>query len=123
MMVAMIDRSVRMVGAVIAMVAAGILALALYSQSTPPAGVSIKASPAVSFRLMFGPDETQPATWDGDIQLSDGEVAGIEGWLFTANDAIKGRTPGRRHRATRPRVTAKKCSRSRTDRSIPMACS
>jgi hypothetical protein len=79
------------VGVAIAVAAGGILVFGLYSQSAPVAGEAVKAAPGVSFRILFGPNETQPAIWDGDIKLSDGEVAGIEGWLFAGDDAVKGK--------------------------------
>src|SRR5579863_10314461 len=65
--------------------AAGVAAIVLYSQSpAPPAPV--RRPERMSFRLMFGVHDTEPAAWDGSIRLSDGEAAGIEGWLFSGTD-------------------------------------
>jgi hypothetical protein len=70
--------------------AAGAAALALYSQNPPPTP-PVKSEQAVCFRLMFGMNDAEPATWDGNIRLSEGEVAGIEGWQFGAADAVEGK--------------------------------
>ena len=72
------------------LVLAVILAWALYSQNATVA-VPVKAPEAVCFRIMFGVNDTAPATWDGNIHLSDGQVASIEGWMFTGTDAITGK--------------------------------
>jgi hypothetical protein len=68
---------------------AGVAALALYSQNSPPVASAVTAAQGASFRLMFGMNDSQPATWDGSLRLSEGEVAGIEGWQFTATDAVE----------------------------------
>ncbi len=68
---------------------AAILAWELYSQNTG-AGVPVKVPQGVALRILFGAGDAEPAQWDGNIRLSDGQVSSIEGWLFTGNDAIDG---------------------------------
>src|SRR5262249_18756420 len=42
---------------------------------------------AVTFRVLLGLDDKQPAKWDGKVEVSGGEVVSIQGWRFADTDS------------------------------------
>jgi hypothetical protein len=46
--------------------------------------------PAHAFRIVFGLTDKQPADWNGEVAVADGEVAELTGWRFEGKDAVDG---------------------------------
>jgi hypothetical protein len=44
----------------------------------------------VTVRLLLGVGDAQPQDWSGKVALDKGEVAGLQGWRFRQNDAVRG---------------------------------
>jgi hypothetical protein len=44
----------------------------------------------VTVRLLLGKGDAQSEDWSGKFAIDKGEVAGIEGWRFRQNDAVRG---------------------------------
>jgi hypothetical protein len=59
----------------------------LRSQSHSPSK-RISAPDAIALRIVFGASDKDPVKWDGSLQLSGGQIAGLEGWRFGAADQI-----------------------------------
>ena len=45
-------------------------------------------SPAVAFRITLGATDSEPARWDGSIDVSGGKLMSLSGWRFYKDDAI-----------------------------------
>ena len=74
-----------------AAVIAIVTTVALYSQKK--AEPSAPATPrAATFRISLGLKDTEPATWDGSLSLSGGQITRIEGWRFGGGDTTDGRS-------------------------------
>ena len=70
-------------------ISAYIAQVALRSQSDL-ARTEVGAPPQVSFRLVFGGSDKQPARWDGSVQASNGRIAKLDGWHLGDGDRIDG---------------------------------
>ena len=60
------------------------VAVALYPQSRN--ATELEMPEAVTFRILFGARDREPAVWDGNISLSGGKILSIQGWRFREND-------------------------------------
>jgi len=66
--------------------AAGIMVAAVAAQKRPA------NQPSHSFRISFGLKDEKPAEWNGKVEVTDGEVASLEGWRFEAKDEVADKT-------------------------------
>ena len=64
--------------------------LLLRSRAAPPQGSPASVGP-VSLLIKLGNKATSLEQWDGSVRVSGGELAGVEGWHFSASDSIDGR--------------------------------
>ena len=66
-------------------------AVSLYSQGR--SGAIGRPMPAgVSFRIMLGITDKAPASWDGSVAVTPGDVASIRGWRFADGDSVDSRS-------------------------------
>ena len=59
-------------------------ALAVYSQNRRTTELTVP--PQVTFRILLGIGDTNPANWDGKIAVTGGEIVSIQGWRFAGSD-------------------------------------
>ena len=67
------------------MFARALLCIALFTAPLLPAE-------DVGFMVRFGFKDTTPTPWDGSLSVSTGQVSGLEGWRFEAQDKVTGPT-------------------------------
>jgi hypothetical protein len=71
----------------VALVVAGV---ALYSQAGSSKSTAMPGT--VAFRLLMGGTDSEPSAWDGNVTVTGGAVASIEGWKFRGEDKTDGKT-------------------------------
>lgn len=72
--------------------AAVVIGVNAFLSDPPPAAAQQPNEPSsrLSFTILFGVDQQDPASWDGSIEAAGARIDSLEGWRLDEDDRIDG---------------------------------